>query len=61
MTIKVLAKKMMLTAEQAVALPQVITSAAIKSNMSEQQLIHACFDNGAVRDYLASVCRTVAK
>ena len=57
----VLAKKMMLTPAQAVALPEVITSAARECKMSEHALIASCFDNGSVRDYLASVCRTVTK
>ena len=53
----VLAKKMMLTPSQAVALPAVITSAAKECRMSEHQIIVRCFDDGAVREYLASVCR----
>jgi hypothetical protein len=57
----ILAKKMMLTPAQAVALPQVITSAARECKMSEQQMIQACYENGQVRDYLASVCRTATK
>jgi hypothetical protein len=57
----ILAKKMMLTPSQAVALPQVITSAARECKMSEQQIIQSCYENGEVRDYLASICRKVTQ
>lgn len=59
MNLVVLAKKMMLTPSQAVALPAVVTSAARECKMSEHQIIFRCFDDGAVREYLASVCRKV--
>jgi hypothetical protein len=55
----ILAKKMMLTPNQAIALPEVITSAARECKMSEQQIIQSCYENGEVRDYLASICRKV--
>ena len=61
MNLVTLAKKMMLTPSQAVALPEVISSAAQKCGMSEAALVASCFDNGQVRDYLASVCRQVTK
>jgi rRNA pseudouridine-1189 N-methylase Emg1 (Nep1/Mra1 family) len=59
MHMRILAKKMMLTPTQAVALPEVVTSAARECKMSEQQIIQSCYENGAVREYLASICRKV--
>ena len=61
MNVVILAKKMMLTPAQAVALPEVISSSARECKMSEQAIIASCFDNSQVRDYLASVCRQVTK
>jgi hypothetical protein len=58
-TLETLARKMMLTAAQAIALPQVVTSAAKGQGMSEQDLIAACFANDSVMQYLAGICRKV--
>ena len=57
--LSIVARKMMLTAAQAVALPSVITKAASGQSMSEDALIDACMNNAAVCQYLASICRTV--
>lgn len=54
-----LARKMMLTANQAVALTETLTVAASKVGMSESQLVDACFDKPEVCEYLASICRKV--
>ena len=55
----ILARKMMLTPAQAVALPETITVAASKMNMTESAIVRACYDNPAVCEYLASICRKV--
>lgn len=57
--LSIVARKMMLTASQAVALPSVISKAASGQGMSEDALIDACMNNAGVCQYLASVCRTV--
>lgn len=59
--IATLARKMMLTAEQAVALPAVLTKAAESVGMSETDMIARCMADGAVSGYLAQVCRTATK
>jgi predicted lipoprotein len=59
-TMAILARKMMLTAAQAVALPATITHAAGKLGFSEDKMVQTCFDNPAVSEYLASICRQVA-
>jgi hypothetical protein len=59
MTLETLARKMMLTAAQAIALPQVVTSAAKGQGISEKDLIAACLANDSVMQYLAGICRKV--
>lgn len=52
-----LARKMMLTAKQAIALPTTITVAAGKVGMAEADMIAAALDNTALAQYLANACR----
>ena len=59
-TIALIARKMMLTASQAVALPTVLERAASGQGMSESAMMQHCINNAGVREYLASVCRKVA-
>jgi hypothetical protein len=56
-----LARKMMLTPSQAVALPQVITQAAAGQQMTEQALVDILMSNSAAAGYVASICRSVVK
>lgn len=58
-TLAVIASMMMLTPTQAVALPATVTNAAGKVNMTEDEFIAQMKRNGALRDYIASVCRKV--
>ncbi len=58
-TLATLARKMMLTPAQAVALPETIAVAARKMSMAESAIVRACYDNPAVCEYLASICRKV--
>ena len=51
-----LASKMSLTIE-AIALPTVIEVAARKVGMTREAMVAAAEDNGALRDYLAKICR----
>ncbi len=54
-----LANKMMLTPNQAVALPAVLDKASASVGMSREALIARCMDDSAVSNYLASVARSV--
>lgn len=56
-----LARKMMLTNKQAVALPTTITVAANGQGMTEEEIIGHCFSNPSVCQYIASICRKVTK
>lgn len=60
MTLESVARKMMLTPSQAVALPATIDCAASAMGMSRGQMISECFANPAVCEYLASICRKVS-
>lgn len=55
--IATLARKMMLTARQAVALPTAITVASSKVGMSEEAFVSECMANAPLASYVASVCR----
>lgn len=52
-----LARKMMLTAKQTIALPTTITVAAGKVGMNEADMIAAALSNSALCQYLANACR----
>lgn len=52
-----LARKMMLTIAQSVALPTTITVASQKVGMTEAQMIDAAMGNSALCQYLANACR----
>lgn len=56
-----LARKMMLTPAQAVALPLTIEVAARKLGWGEARMVAECFDNPRLAEYLASVCRSVTR
>ncbi len=60
MSLETLARKMMLTPAQAVALPATIDCAASSLGMNRGQMIVQCFGNPAVCEYLASICRKVS-
>lgn len=59
MSLETLARKMMLTPSQAVALPATVDCAAKSLGMNRQQMILQCVSNNAVCEYLASICRKV--
>ena len=59
-TLATIARKMMLTASQAIALPAVIERAAAGQGMAESEMLAHCMNNGGVCEYLASICRKVA-
>lgn len=56
----ILASKMMLTPDQAVALPAVVERAASDMGMTSRAMMDQCFRNAELREYLATVCRKVA-
>lgn len=58
-SLAVLARKMMLTFSQAVALPAVIERAALSLEMTEAATIETAMGNSQVCEYLASICRKV--
>ena len=59
MTIEALARKMMLTAIQAVALPAVLDAAARSLGMTRDAMVSECFANARMAEYLALLCRRV--
>ena len=61
MNLVVLARKMMLTPAQAVALPAAIDSAAGKVGFTREAMIAEAFSNPALCEYIASVIRSVMK
>ena len=58
LSLSLLASLMNLTASEAVALPAVSDVACAKAGMGRDELVHNCISNCALRDYLASACRT---
>jgi hypothetical protein len=61
MKLETLARKMMLTPVQAIALPMVITTAAKSVSLTDHEMIGACVSQPRVCEYLASVCRSATK
>lgn len=61
LTLATLARKMMLTPAQAIALPLVIEKAAGSVGLTETELTERCLQDAAVAGYLASICRTATK
>ncbi len=60
MTLETLARKMMLTPTQAVAIAAVIDTAAESSQMTREQMVAKCFNIPELCEYLASVCRKIS-
>lgn len=60
MSLETLARKMMLTPSQAVALPATIDCAASAMGMNRPQMLMQCVGNPALCEYLASICRKVS-
>ena len=59
MTLETLARKMMLTPKQAVAIAATVDCAAESMKMTRQQMIDKCFQIPELTEYLASICRKV--
>jgi hypothetical protein len=59
MTLETLARKMMLTPTQAVAIAATIDTAAKSQLATRQEMIEICFRIPSVCEYLASICRKV--
>lgn len=57
----VLARKMMLNTMQAVALPAVVTRAAVHAGITEDEFVTKCFDLPELAQYVAGVCRRVTQ
>jgi hypothetical protein len=57
----ILAKKMMLTPTQAIALPEVITRCAEVGNLTESQFVMRALGDAALREFVREICVTVSK
>ena len=61
LSLETLAFKMLLTPQQAIALPSVVDRSAKMLGISREQMLRNCVGNPSVCEYLANICRQVTK